>query len=912
MSQQIARIRPGHLIGLAFVVLGLAVLGLRAAPPTAGTSIGNAASATYTDSSGASRQTTSNVVTTIVQTVRAFTLTENRSVTVAPGGQVAYAHTLSNTGNASDSYNLATPTNTGGFTLTGVTIFADVNKDGVPDNNTPITVTPGLAAGESFGFVVVGNAPAAAAGTNTITVTGTSVGNAAVQTNTDTATVTSNAVISVTKTISSSSGPSPSVSPHLTYTLTYTNTGNAAATDFTISDGIPTGMTYRAGTARWSVTGATVLTDLDATDNQSGVVYDFAVTTALTARFRIATVNPGASGIVSFEVSVNSSVVPGVIPNTATFVYDPDGTGPSPVTTSVNTNTVPYTVTQNVGVEIGDVTVSTDLEGETAPTAGALIGTVAAAAPGSTVTFVNAVRNTGNGTDSFDIIVAQGNFPAGTTFILYKADGNTPLVDTNGNSTGDTGPLAPAATINITVKATLPTSGLGTGPYTSTITATSKTSPGTARGVNTAVNTLTAASGLTVDLTNDAAANVGGALGIGAGPDGSAGVGSPVKTNTTNPGTVTIFDLFVRNPNTIADTYTIQLTDVSGNPITPPAGWTVVFKDATGAVISSTGVVAAGGNSAVVKVEILPPAGTPPGNTDFFFRVISPTTGTNDIIRDRVTVNTVRDIVITPNNSGQTFPGGSVVYEHTVTNNGNVLEGVLATLGGTGGSRIALGLTDSQSAAGWTSVQNADTNGNGVLDAADAVITDLSYVSAGGAGLSIGETVRVFTKVFAPSGAPNLTINTTTLTATTANGTGTGAYTTTAPAAVSARDVTTVVLGDLAITKRQALDAACDGTADTAYSVAQVTTGAVPGACIMYEITVTNTGSVASTNVIVYDVTPAFTTYNSTGGAAACTGGTTNTTAAPANGAAGNFVFTVGTLAPGASATATFKVRINP
>ena len=57
-------------------------------------------------------------------------------------------------------------------------------------------------------------------------------------------------------------------------------------------------------------------------------------------------------------------------------------------------------------------------------------------------------------------------------------------------------------------------------------------------------------------------------------------------------------------------------------------------------------------------------------------------------------------------------------------------------------------------------------------------------------------------------------VNTTTLTATTA-GLINGAP---VPSVVFATDATTVIAGNLVLIKAQALDAACDGTADTAYS----------------------------------------------------------------------------------------------
>ncbi|HEX2100573.1 MAG TPA: hypothetical protein VHF69_07925 [Candidatus Synoicihabitans sp.] len=206
---------------------------------------------------------------------------------------------------------------------------------------------------------------------------------------------------------------------------------------------------------------------------------------------------------------------------------------------------------------------------------------------------------------------------------------------------------------------------------------------------------------------------------------------------------------------------------------------------------------------------------------------------------------------------------------------------------------------------GWTSVTYFDGNDNGELDASDPVVADLSFTSAGNPGLDPGESVRLFTKVFSPPGAPSLAANVTTLTATAANGSGAGAYATLAPGAVSATDTTTIVLGDLSITKTQVLDANCDG-AESSYAAATIP-AAAPGACIKYRIVVTNTGSAPSTSIEVYDVVPNYTTYSATP-VAAVSGGSApavDTSALP------NIKFTIGTLAPGESATCTFSVRID-
>ena len=77
---------------------------LQSAAPPAGTSIGNQASATYTDASNTERTATSNVALTIVQQVSSFLLTADGARFAAPGSQVLYPHTLVNTGNGTDTF----------------------------------------------------------------------------------------------------------------------------------------------------------------------------------------------------------------------------------------------------------------------------------------------------------------------------------------------------------------------------------------------------------------------------------------------------------------------------------------------------------------------------------------------------------------------------------------------------------------------------------------------------------------------------------------------------------------------------------------------------------------------------------------------------------------------------------------
>ena len=844
------------------------------APPPAGTSIGNQASATYTDASNTPRSTTSNVAITIVQQVASFTLTADRAKFAAPGGQVFYPHTLVNTGNGTDTFNLSAANNASGdnFDLTSLALYADGNGDGLPDNAIQITTTGPLASGATFQFVAMGIVPAGETAGRvaiiTVSATGTATATPApTQNNTDTTTVTGNAVINVTKSLSANSG-APGSGPY-TVTLTYNNVGNTTATNLNLRDLLPAGMSYVPNSGRWSVTGGTALTDVNNADAQGSapdtIIYDFGETVAGRVTAVISRVLPGQSGTLTFQVNIPASTAAGVIANTATFIYDP-GTG-TPVG-PFNSNTADFTVNQGAAVT---------LTGQT----------IASAPQGATVVFTNVVLNTGNGVDTFDITMANASFPAGTTFNLFQSDSNTPLVDSTGNGTPDTGPLSPNQTYNVIVKITLPAGVSGGNGYTAQKTARSR--------VNNVVfavadDVLTTIGTSTVDMTANAA--LPGGVGVGAGPEAAA-----VVSNTSNPGTTTRFTLYVNNTSSSADSYAlVASTDLSFGALTLPAGWSVVFRNSGNGVITSTAVIPAGGNS-LVYADVTIPAAAPAGVTDVYFRASSPTTSAADRFHAAVNVNAARNLTLTPNNSGTVFPGGVVVYSHLLVNNGNIVEGDGV------GSTVNLTLTHSQ--VGWSSIIYYDADNDGVIGSGDPAVTSLNFVSAGSAGLSPGESVRLLVKVFAPPGVALGTIDGISINVTTVNGT----HTSPVPPTTTATDTTTVISGDVTMIKEQALDANLDGTPETSYSAAQITTGALPGRSIRYRITVTNVGTAPATSLHVFDTTPAYTTYTSTGPAATTVG---TPIVVPANGASGALEFDIGTLNPGQSAIITFGVIITP
>ena len=870
---------PHWIVGL-IVALALAFAGLaaHAAAPPAGTVIGNQATATYLDTTGTSRTTSSNLVQTTVSQVKSFTLTADGAKTAAPGQTVYYPHTITNTGNGTDAYTLNAPTAGGAFTQTGLTYYLDANGDGVPDSSTPITSTGPLPAGTQFKFVVAASVPggATAGQTGTVAISVTDTG-ATTLSNTDTTTV-ANSVINVTKSLSSTTGPSPSASP-VTVTLSYTNSGTLAANSVVLTDALPAGMVYVANSGRWSVSGGTQLGD-GAGGDQPGIDYSF---TGGTVSATITSVGAGVSGTVSFQVTIAAGLAPttgtnaAVTTNTANYATSTQATA--------NTNSATYNVAATVSVVAnGSPTISTD--GTAEPV------TVASAAQGSSITFSDYIWNTGNGTDSVNAVLSGSNFPAGTTFALYQADGVTPLLDSNGDGIPDTGPLTAGSVYKVVVKATLPASApAGAGPYSVTLTATSNTDPTKS---NTVINTLTTITANTVDLTNNVSVAGGATAAQGLGSTGS----TVITTNTVTPSSTTAtqsrFQLYINNTSAVADSYNLSVTSAI------PTGWTVTFAAdggggscaTTGAALTNTGTLAANANRlvcAIVNVPATNSSNAAAGNYDFTFRAQSAVTATAfDTKVDRVTVNALHTVTLTPNGAQQTFPGGAVTYTHVLQNSGNVTESITFPSGF---------LTDSQVAAGWTSVLYID-NGNGVLD----VGTDTPVTTASTLSLASNTSQTLFVRVFAPASATAASAaDITTVTATYNAGASTA----------SASDTTSVTDG-LLLQKGQAA-VSCAATGPFTYSAAPIAAGAntAPGRCIAYQISASNTTAASITNVVLSDNIPANTTRNDACGAPAATGSAT-VGGTSGNGTTGTVTASLPTLASTSSFALTFCVRINP
>jgi uncharacterized repeat protein (TIGR01451 family) len=215
--------------------------------------------------------------------------------------------------------------------------------------------------------------------------------------------------------------------------------------------------------------------------------------------------------------------------------------------------------------------------------------------------------------------------------------------------------------------------------------------------------------------------------------------------------------------------------------------------------------------------------------------------------------------------------GAAALYSHQFT-------------AGSAGS-VLFGSSQVASAPGWTVDLVRDTNCNGVIDAGETAV-------AGPLALTAGQQVCLVMRHASPAGAPA---------GANAQATRSAAftYTNAAPAltsTVSLVDLTTVLGGGGGLSLAKAVNAAT----------------ARPGDVLTYTVTYANLGTTPLSSIVIQDATPPYTVFVSASCGTLGTGLTgCAVTQQPAVNASGSVRWTLsGTLAPGASGTVTYQVRV--
>lgn len=143
---------------------------------SASTVIQSQASASYVDFDGATQVATSNIVQTTIQQVGGFTVSAGLTKSAGAGASVAVMHTITNTGNGSDTFTIEIKDNPAESNqFASIDVFADINADGLADNSTSLLIGgPALAGAvrssqaitiaekQSYSYVVVYGVPSSA------------------------------------------------------------------------------------------------------------------------------------------------------------------------------------------------------------------------------------------------------------------------------------------------------------------------------------------------------------------------------------------------------------------------------------------------------------------------------------------------------------------------------------------------------------------------------------------------------------------------------------------------------------------------------------------------------------------------------------------------------------------------------
>lgn len=871
-----------------------------AAAPAAGTNISNIASASYTDSTGNTKTVSSNIVTTTVLPVASFTLIADRTANANANNQVSLSHTLTNTGNGSDTFtvsvaDVAASAGVDQYDFSNLKVYLDANKDGVPDSQTPVTSVT-LAAGESVNLIVQATTPTTKAGgaalsagdLGKLTITAQStLDNTLTATNTDTVKITNGAVISVIKSASVTAIDATQSSPtarEVEYKLVYQNTGNTTATDVTVTDLLPAGLTYVANSAK--------LAGVTQTDGVDADGYKFVETTPGsgkgTVTLTIPTLAPNTTGTLTFKVRVDQNTPAGVITNIANV--DPDGPSGPEGNTPSNPNDVNILSIKKGTINDSQTDTYADAE-KTSATAKDNQIVIASIKQGEVAEFSTSgqggepivIHNTGNVSEEFNIAIDKGTLPAGSIVTLYQADGVTPFISTGSIPSGVSGKY------NLVAKVTLPANYSTSTAIKATLTISPKSDATKTDTLDLVISQVTPA---TVDLHNGDASDTNGSVPGASGKD----TGLDIDFRSTKPNQAVNFPLQIDNTGVTGDNFNLGI-----DPAHPlDTGWDVKFYVAdgsgnpTGAPLTNTGNINGGSNIKLVAV-VTPPANALAGDQQVYFKVSSPATGLSDVMVDKVTVQADRKLSLQNDRIGQVAPGGTVVYKHTLTNTGNIAEGA------TSGS-LPFTLTNDQSNNGWVTSLFIDVNNNGNIDAGDTLVTG-DLATATGA-IARNASVNFLIKVQAPSnatpGTPSsvvFTINPTTVSGI-------------AHASISNTDLTTVTEGQVRLVKDQALVSCTTGLGGT---YAQTTVSAKPGECVKYRIVATNEGNATVTNVVISDNTPSYTTLKAiTSVSPLATSATLQNTASYVDGYTGTVSAEQSPLAPNASATLEFVIKVNP
>ncbi len=849
-----------------------------------GSQITNIASGDYIDALGNTLVINSNPVSLTVQTVYALALIEDQKQVSTLGAPVTFPHLLTNTGNSPDQYLLTLSQLTSAFPLSGLSVYADRNQDGVADDNVNLNSTQvGLNAGESLALVIVGLVPATAniGNQSSISLKATSQQNSTLsQLVTDLVTVVDQAVINVTKSQSVSEGTNGTI---ITYTLAYTNTGTATGR-LTVLDLLDGSLNYQVNSATWS--NGSALTDVDDTEaavNPSNTGINYKLVAVNQIEFAIANIAPLTTGSVSFKVIVKPTANP-KIPNTASYKQD-NGLN-NTVVKDTKTNTVVFSLQQQLGVVLNK-----NFNNTNNAAADNLI-TKTNVVAGKPVIFDDYVWNTGNTSDTYNLTYTATNLPTCAQVQFVGADGQTPLTDSNGDGIIDTGSLAAGQARAVKVRVTTTPTCSSTNIINIDVVARSITSSSISDPIRNQIDKIIG-QGIT-DLYNSDNS--------GTGVGNVDNSGNALLNKFIVAGQSTVFPLVIKNSGTSNNNYTLYVSSTAINlnnlnSITAlPAGWSVNFFEGDATCANLTQQIVNSGNIAAGTTknycaQVIAPSNATQASLPLWFAILSPINAQGDVVKDQVNLSQMRQFNLTNDQQGQIQIGGTAVYLHTLKNTGAVTEG--QNIGD-----VLLSVQPLSASDGFSYSLYFDANNNGSLDSTDPIVTDLNNIVA--SGLSPDQSVQLLIKVQAPSNATNGMASQVKLIVTP-----TGQVSGLSATSVQNTDTTTVNPNQLRLTKAQVKDALCNSTNFASLTFGTTSVNVKPNQCVVYRLSVRNDGAVKVDDVKIQDTVPSYTSLRTPPGVSVTQG-----TVSTSNG--GQISGNVGSLMPQQEASLYFSIQVNP
>lgn len=821
----------------------------------------------------------SNLVQTTILPVYSLNLVAANNKTVVVGQTVYFNHILTNTSNETDQYTFTVSNNPTGddfdFVNSSLMVYLDANNDGIPDGSAITGYT--LGAGQSVGLIVAASIP------NTITtgkvanltlMVTSANGASGTNSNVDKATVTDQSTLVVRKKFSQITAANGDV---VTIRLDYQNPTNTIVPTATLTDTLGSNLTYEVNTGKWN--GVTVYDAVGGTADPTGINYSV---TSNVVTATLTNIPANTIGYIEFNVKINKSIA-GKIENVINV------TGP----TTDTSNTAVVNVAPVYAVKMNGSASNVSDNTNTI--------TASAVPQGGELKFTNYVWNIGNTTDRFNLTLTNSTFPAGSQIELYRADGVTPLLDSNGDGIPDTGLLAANSSVAVVVKVRFPSSytvttntpfevipkaqSVGDGTKTGTITDQGSLNP-------TLVSQL-------VDLTN--ADNTG----LGNGAVDNNGVAwktilAVKSSSNTVAGGQAVFPLKISHTG-VGTEYLLSANASSDfSSLTLPAGVNRVrfYTSSNGTdcsvlgnEIGKTRYLNDGQSQlvcAVVEVDKVNKDVTVP----IYFRVISTSfVGTDNPAQDTIknaveiqSVNSKPKLEFTPDLHGQVTPLGTVVYRHLLTNP--------AATDFTG----SYGFIINNSESSFNSVLFLDVDGDGRFSSGDLNIRTLADLPNGKV-VAHGQ-IQLLLQV---TNVVNNNVNQ-------ANTTVVNLTDSSNQVIASIKDVTTVKQSQLTLTKLQARDLGCDGTADETYTTNTLAIGKQSngqGQCVLYKVILNNSGATTMSTAFTFrDMTPAYTVLSQSPICTSCSGIT-----APSVGNAGAVSGTLNSVAANQSYEFSFGVR---